>query len=207
VTSDHGEHLHDYGGLTGHLHPATPELVYVPTFVLHPNVEQDTLPGFIQHVDIVPTILEALDESTPIAKEGQSLFSSDYDPRPAPNLTQLFPQKLERFGDICIYHQESVWDEGGGHVFNRLGPVQRGIFTTIDMLIERKAMGGKWRGLHPASLREYIGYYLREHTEFGNPVTDAEVAREILETQNEVEGQIRALNERTEQQLKELGYI
>jgi len=52
-TSDHGELLGEYGGLTGHVRPPCPELVYVPTVFIHPLIKnKKTEESIMRHVDL-----------------------------------------------------------------------------------------------------------------------------------------------------------
>jgi len=58
-TSDHGEMLGEYG-FFGHTHVATPEVVYVPTTVIHPSLEPGDRDQLLHHIDLLPTIDEML---------------------------------------------------------------------------------------------------------------------------------------------------
>lgn len=207
LTSDHGELLYDYGGLTAHVRPVTPELVYVPTAVIYPGLDQSKLPDYVQHVDLVPSILDALGETAPITLDGDSFFDDEYAPRPGVSITRFFPRFLTRFGNQCIYEQESVWDLSGGRVFNRKRLPTRLLAFAADGLLTRKFSGGKWNGYHPRSLLRNGRLYLRAEQTFGNPGFDSEVARNLVDFDETTNEQTRALNDDTEQTLQELGYI
>lgn len=210
VTSDHGEHLYDYGGLVGHLHPVTPELVNVPTVVYPPDGEALDLPPYVQHIDLVPTVADVLDAKLPnptTTRYGQNVFDDGYETRPATNLARFHPNKLSEFGDPCIYSQQSVWDEGGGHVFNQFSAPLRVFFYVVDQLIERKAIGGQWQGLHPSSLREHAPLYLQGSQVFGAPSVDVSDATEILEMNRPVGSEVNELSKEAEDRLEEMGYI
>lgn len=207
VTSDHGEHLREYGGLVGHLHPATPELVYVPTVVRHPGIVDQPLPDFIHHVDLLPTVFDVLDVRDDYDRDGESFLRPSYHSRPVINLTQFYPSKLSSLSDPCLYFQESLWDADGGHVFNKHNMFQRVLFYIADQLIERKAMGGKWKGFHPASIRESSHLYLQQHVEFGEPAVSRTKAKQLLNKKEQITSEMTELEDETEDRLRELGYI
>jgi len=207
VTSDHGEHLWEYGGIVGHLHPATPELIHVPTILRHPRIDEAELPKFIHHVDLVPTIFQFLGVDDPYARDGRDFLADDYKPRPAINLTQYYPGKLSDYGEPSIYTQESVWDADGGHVFNRRSIPFRFAFFVVDQIIERKAIGGKWQGFHPNSLKHSLPLYLYSHLQHGTPSFNKDTAEELLSNMKSIEGATTELDQETEERLEDLGYI
>lgn len=207
ITSDHGEHLWEHGGLVGHLHPATHKLVHVPTVVRHPDLTGRDLPNFVQHVDLLPTVFDVVGADDPHERDGRSFLNEAYRPRPAVNLTRFHPAKLSSYGNPCLYFQESLWDADGGHVFNQLNLLQRAAFYVVDQFIERKAVGGKWQGFHPSSFRETLPLYLEGHREFGTPDFSKSTAERLLEEKEEITSEMEELDEATEDRLRELGYI
>lgn len=207
VMSDHGEHLWEYGGLVDHVHPVTPELVYVPTILYHPDINDDDLPTYIQHVDLLPTVFDILGIEDEFQRDGESFLSSDYRPRPAPNLTQFHPGKLSRVGYPSLYTQESIWDHEGGHVFNQQSTSRRLISYLMDQALERKAMGGRWRGYHQSTLRQTLPLYLSQYIKHGAPNMPKTVAKTILDDVESLSGATESLTAETEQQLEELGYL
>lgn len=207
LTSDHGELVYDYGGLTGHVRPVTPELVYVPTTFIHPDISDEMIPEYINHVDIVPTVLNVLDEELEANLDGKNCFDEEYSPYPGVNRTRFFPQFLSFFGDPSIYEQESIWDENGGHVFMKNNSLIRLLAFFGDAIMTEKFAGGAWKGLHPATLRENIPLYLDSHQSFGSPDIDRNTAIEILNTQKSSPSATYGLDEETQSQLRDLGYI
>ena len=79
VTSDHGELLGE-GGHVGHNFLPRPELVYVPTTLVHPEIQSERVSdGVARHVDLYPTLLDALGSELPSDLPGQSLLSQGVD--------------------------------------------------------------------------------------------------------------------------------
>jgi hypothetical protein len=207
ATSDHGELLYDYGGLTGHVRPVSPELVYVPTVISHPAVSTDDLPEFLHHIDITPTVFDALDLSPADEFEGQSLLDPDYKIRPGVNMTRFHPRFLSEYGEQSLYHQESVWDEDGGHVFLRKRLPTRLAAFGAEAVMTRKFVGGRWHGYHPESLFENAKLYVRRCQQFSDPNIEKDDARTLLERNYAVNSTTESIDAETESRLEDLGYI
>jgi arylsulfatase A-like enzyme/Tfp pilus assembly protein PilF len=73
ITADHGEALGDHGELTHGLFAYEPTLK-IPLLVRAAGVAHHTEPGYVRHVDIVPTILEAAGVAKPALLPGASLL-------------------------------------------------------------------------------------------------------------------------------------
>jgi len=79
VTSDHGHSIWERRGYIGKRgYPSDPEVTDIPTFVRHPGGvgAGTTLDAWIQHHDIMPTILEALEVAPPEPVDGRSFWGT-----------------------------------------------------------------------------------------------------------------------------------
>ena len=74
VTSDHGEEFWDHGSV-GHGHSVYEELLHVPLFVKLPGVPARRVEASVGLVDVMPTILEALEVEAPQAMSGRSFLA------------------------------------------------------------------------------------------------------------------------------------
>ena len=72
-TSDHGEELFDHGSLE-HGHTLHEELLRIPLVVWAPGVRPARVDAPVSHVDLLPTILDALGVSPPAGLAGVSLW-------------------------------------------------------------------------------------------------------------------------------------
>lgn len=76
VGADHGEEFGEHGGKF-HGRKLHRELLHVPLIVWHPHLPAQTVPEFVELVDIAPFLSEALDlGATPEEFDGQSLLSA-----------------------------------------------------------------------------------------------------------------------------------
>jgi choline-sulfatase len=73
LTSDHGEELFDHGGFE-HGHTLYQELLHVPLIVWGPGVQAGRVDVPVSLVDILPTLLEALQLPVPPDLAGRSLW-------------------------------------------------------------------------------------------------------------------------------------
>lgn len=75
LTSDHGESLIEHGIYLDHI-GLYDETIHVPLILIHPELPEDKhIQGFVQHFDIVPTILEILGIESNISFDGKSVLS------------------------------------------------------------------------------------------------------------------------------------
>jgi arylsulfatase A-like enzyme len=74
ITSDHGESLTEHGIYFDH-HGLYDETIHVPLIIYDPAIKKAPacIGGFVQHVDLLPTLFEMIDIDPPIALDGQSL--------------------------------------------------------------------------------------------------------------------------------------
>jgi len=75
VTADHGEEFWDHGSV-GHGHNVYEELLHIPFFVKHPGIERAGMQfrDPVGLVDILPTVLDALDKPIPEGTSGRSIL-------------------------------------------------------------------------------------------------------------------------------------
>jgi hypothetical protein len=136
-TSDHGELLGEYGGLTYHNRPPCPELVYVPTVFINPIIKPQKINNYIlRHVDLCPTIASIIKKKIPYEMDGVDITS---------NLPPSFGLNF-RFGGyfksnskiekMFTYQASSVWDYDGGNIFHGLGKYRALFFFIFKILIQ-----------------------------------------------------------------------
>lgn len=118
--SDHGELLGEYGGIVGHGNLTAPEVVYVPTVFIHPDLPRGRSfekEGVLRHVDLYPTICDILNKAV-MNVNGISLLSTEKLPRFG---YTYYVQGLESEGIMRLLKYElketSVWDKSGGYLF------------------------------------------------------------------------------------------
>jgi len=203
-TSDHGEMLGE-NGLLGHNGPMCPELVYVPTVFIHPQLparqEQDTP---MHHVDLLPTICELLDRAEGHIEEmdGRSVLSGSFDnPRPCFWSNTFLPDSVPVLSGEMQYN--GVWDSSGGYVF-----------TETSLPNRLAVLGGKLvRSSKRCYMRHHLSCclraYLRKDPSYRSPnfsrADAVHVLKSTLETSaNSVESE---LSNEGRQQLEDLGYL
>ena len=136
-TSDHGELLGEYGGLTGHGRPACPELVYVPTIFIHPSLKtKEIKEGVMRHVDLYPTIAGILNIKVPYKTDGVNLLNQPY-----PKIGLSFRKggffKTGRIKKFFRYSVSSAWDYYGGHIFHELGLLRGSILFFYNIFVRK----------------------------------------------------------------------
>ncbi|HET7324960.1 MAG TPA: sulfatase-like hydrolase/transferase [Halococcus sp.] len=197
---DHGELLGERG-LVSHTVPPVPELVYVPTVFIHPEIDSGERAATIGHVDIVPTVLAALDKSLDGQEfDGVNLFESIPDAR----YNDSVITKSIRNTEVTLYHASGMWDGDGGHVWTKNG-------NLIAPLIGwKKARGWNWEYWKtnpreiPMALR-FLGSPYRRH---GTPTLSKADAAERTSAICTAEGSAQGaqIDDSVEEQLKNLGY-
>ena len=138
-TSDHGELLGEYGGLTGHGRPPCPELVYVPTVFIHKSLNQkdNDKNSIMRHVDLYPTISSLLNKKLYYETDGIDLNKN---PQPSYGLNFRFgayhkiKNKLKK---IFTYKSSSIWDSNGGYIFHGLGRIRATTLFSYKLFIQR----------------------------------------------------------------------
>lgn len=73
LTADHGEELLDHGGFW-HLFTLYPEVTHVPLLIRYPKWLPHRVSPAVQHIDVLPTILDLIDSDALPQMEGKSLL-------------------------------------------------------------------------------------------------------------------------------------
>lgn len=122
-TSDHGELLGEYGEWS-HSSPLVPELIDVPTVFVHPNGRESPTELF-RHVDVLPTVADALDFEVPWETTGVSYYA---DESPSTGYAEYWkPRNATATSETAPIHRRyeylvrSLWDADGGWAFNQSG--------------------------------------------------------------------------------------
>lgn len=201
-TSDHGELLGE-GGMVGHNAPMRPELIYVPTTFIHPDLQDISEDGLFRHVDLVPTMLAALDEEGVL---GELDGSPGIGERPGLAFYRNRIFDRNRVPSLTLAY-DGVWTADGGYVFVQTGPVGR-----------LAVLAGKWikspkRGFlrrHPLSATQS---YLAADRTYGTPaVSMSDAERDLKQVyardrDGEDANSEAELSDEASERLKELGYL
>jgi len=187
--SDHGELLGEHGGNVGHGFMTAPEIAYVPTVFIHPELPRGEVveDGVLRHVDLYPTILHLLNRPPPEEVDGADIFDSKE--LPGFGLTYYVMEKRLMGSDFKIV-ERGVWDKDGGHVFrygmNRLLLFIRALNLTMakkDSIIsayQRARLGRlgliKWSKEYAELLKPFCSAY----TKHGDPKIGFDFARSLL---------------------------
>lgn len=191
--SDHGELLGEYGGIIGHGFPTTPEIAYVPTVLMHPNLPGGVNfkdEGVLRHVDLFPTIADILNIKTSKNSDGISLLSSEK--LPTIGITYY---DTEIHMPLITYQlkEKSIWDKNGGYLFrggsNFLFQLLYGIY---DITISQRVHGLYLRGqLQRKKLRMIKNYgtilknMCRSPIRYGTPGFELEKAEQMIKSFSE----------------------
>lgn len=218
-TSDHGELLGEYGGLVAHCLPMTPELVYVPTVLMHPDLpENEVSPRLGRGVDIFPTALGALGEEAGQI-DGVNLLS-DSDPGPGYSFVanNVIKSRESSGRDRLLtslrdraYVAEGLWGPEGGHVFHRSGKLKRlglSMFHNVGKGNTSRYVRG--RGATPSDYISMMKRYLKNHHTYGTPPIDRTAADNVCNgiREHSVEPDTgESLDEEVQEQLEKLGYL
>ena len=203
-TSDHGEMLGE-NGLLGHNGPMRPELVYVPTAFIHPEIPADKSDtDLMHHVDLLPTVCDLLDRGETYVSEmdGSSMLSDcSNEPRPTFWSNQFLPDSIPLFSGRLAYR--GVWDNSGGHVFAT--PTRSNRLAVLAGKLAKSSKRSYMRRHLTACLRAY----LRGDSTYGRPAFSRSDARRILDSapRNSAESEATTLTEDGRQQLADLGYM
>lgn len=198
--SDHGELLGEYG-LVSHSSPIVPELVYVPTVFIHPDLPGGVQSEVIGHVDIVPTVLSALGLDKPENQyDGVDLFSSE------PGYRYTEASHFHRFRNrrYQIFYAGGIWDGDGGHVYNQRGK----IFSPIIGYLKANGWNREYWKTNPTQIPDGLLRYSKPYLKYGAPniskSTASEAVKRIQQSQSSAE-QIE-IDDDVEDRLKNLGY-
>lgn len=202
-TSDHGELLGE-GGMVGHSSPMRPELVYVPTVFVHPDLPRRTVSrGSLHHADLVPTVLDVLDIPQPESDfDGTSVPRELPDgPRPCSYYSNPLPDSMNALSDGLRY--VGAWEASGGFVLANCSRSDR-----LAVLGAKLARSSKRR-----YLRRRLGAvglsYLKSSARYGVPTFSREEAKRLFaeSTREPSENRQSDLSGDAEQQLRDLGYL
>ena len=208
-TADHGELLGEYGGFAGHGLPMTPEVVYVPTVFSHPSLPTgETSDTLVHHVDLYPTVTEAMTGSVP-ACDGTSLRSAVDTDRPSFAQGSLHPPR--RFSGTVLdpaYDSVGVWTADGGHVFVENPRAVRAVTALYEATSSGYTAALNSHRPRLRVLATMLNHYLRNYHEYGMPALDREAARQWLDALDTSgsESKDRELSEETKSHLEQLGY-
>jgi hypothetical protein len=203
-TSDHGELLGDHG-LLGHNAPMCPELVYVPSAFIHPDIsEGDVTETAIHHVDITSTIIDILDIQGGVVEsmDGSSMLRGiESSPKPAFWSNSFLP----RAGHILTgeLKYQGVWDANGGYT------------TTSSHIGDRLAiyLGKLVKSSKRTSMLQHAASsftaYAKSGQRFADPGFSEEVARATIEeaTTNPKDSIETSLSKEGRDHLEDLGYL
>lgn len=197
---DHGELLGEYGTVS-HTSPPVPELVYVPTIFVHPDLPSGVADQTIGHVDLAPTIFSAMDaDARESSFDGVDLFESVPGPRynDANHHQQIGGKRR------ALYLASGMWDGDGGHVFTHRG---KPIAPLIGLLKAKGWNRAYWRS-NPREIPRAMSRYVKPHYEYGDPdVTRQEAAEQVEKIRSEEGTSDDAeIDDDVQQQLADLGY-
>ena len=191
-TSDHGELLGEYGGHFGHGEIACPEVVYVPTVFIHPqlpsgiNFEGE---GIMRHVDLYPTIADIVGIKISSFIDGMDILKVDQLPRFGYNYFETNFSKKWMKKTIENRHKEiSIWDRDGGYLFRETNLLLRLLLsiysTTFGNGIVSNYLRGNLKRRHFLLIKDYIQllkYYVRPRIRYGSPGFDRGDARILIQ--------------------------
>lgn len=201
-TSDHGELFGEHGGAL-HVAPACPELVYVPTVFINPELSSDDFHAdpscVIEHVDVVETLLSAIDSSDRLSTMGTDIFSQARN-----NSWGYNHVSVERKG-FSFYRADSLWWRDGGHSFirnSRLGRMAYLAYLMVKSKARRKARRDSVA---------LLGHYLRNEHSYGSPPvprTEAqELVRDVVTGMEAIDSETVELDDEARKRLEDLGYL
>lgn len=207
-TSDHGELLGEYGEWS-HSSPLVPELVDVPTVLIHPDEEKSST-NLFRHVDILPTVADVLDIDVPWEMAGESYYSSEC---PRTGYAEYWkPPNATATSDTAPIHRRyeylvrSVWDTDGGWVFNESSLRDR--LNHLPITAHRLLWPPDLTNLRraPSGFRQHF----TKVRQFGNPAVSHDEAETIIDRILEkatTEATKSDLSDEQREQLQQLGYL
>lgn len=212
VLSDHGELLGEYAE-SAHTSPLVPETVHVPIVVFHPNGRSPIANGSISHVDVVPTIYDALDEPIPEGIVGRSIYSTER--RDTSFCGLRLPKNTSYLGrDESLFHAynqsyASIWDSHGGWVRNQSDPRSRAIelFRAV-WLVNRTRLNVI--NSNSIGLFKLIAYHLRQTQKSGQAELSESEAMKLIDktlSGKKLSSMRNSINEAQKDQLENRGYL
>jgi len=209
-TSDHGEMLGEYG-FFGHTHLATPEVVYVPTTFVHPEMSSAEKDGLFHHVDILPTLSVLFDVDVDFGEtrgqpfgDGRTLGYNHFEHVRYGNLPNVLETAVRQLGKFERTIR-SIWDEKGGHVFveGRRIPV----FLVYALLLAKSPIGNQL--VYNGGIIDAYRRFKPGSRSYGLPDIDREAARAEINAllRGEKQEEIRKLDRDTVERLQDMGYL
>jgi len=203
--SDHGELLGEYGGFYGHGYPICPELVYVPTVFVHPQLEAGVFNDNVlaEQVDLLPSIYHAMDVSHQCS--GDSLASVE---DKSHGLTFRDHHNANRFIDHG-YVGHGYFERTGGYVFHTSNLGKRLVHFASDH-VRGPGAGKSWVDIaSPAVIRKFR-HYVPDMVAYDEPEASVHEARELLDAIPNglgLEPEHRELDDETKDAMENLGYL
>jgi arylsulfatase A-like enzyme len=204
--SDHGELLGEYGGLYGHGHPMCPELVYVPTVFVHPDLPHSDQhrKGIAEHIDILPTVYDIL-SVTSDDMDGQSLASA--------GLKEFgLSYQIDRYNIKWVdrgYEARGYFERNAGYVFHEADLTNR-LAHFVMFRLNGHNLSPMWRRLLSPTIIQKAEAILSNQLTFGDPAISIKEAQEVLDKgavgtgsdRNEID-----LDSDTREAMQDLGYL
>lgn len=192
--SDHGELLGEYGGIVHHGFPTAPEIVYVPTVFIHPNLPQGMnfeKEGVLRHVDLYPTIRDLMNINDRRPVDGISLFSSERLPQLG---LSFWKTSIESSFLKYQLEEKSIWDTNGGYLFRQGSPLLiQLLYALYDITVSRSIHALYLRGQLQQKKHKMMKNYLQilynmcvSPKRYGTPQFDKEKATELIQKFAEV---------------------
>jgi hypothetical protein len=208
-TSDHGELLGEYG-FFGHTHLATPEIVYVPTTLIHPSLTPESAEALFHHVDLLPTIEASVDDLDIGRTHGSALGegrTNGYNHfahvryGTIPDGAEALIRAIGGFERLV----RSVWDRNGGHVFVDGSRVKT---TALFAGLLLQAPIGR-QLYHSRRISDVYARFAPGHQSYGSPAFSAAEARQEIDAlpTDLSSSQDVDLDEQTVERLRDMGYI
>lgn len=199
-TSDHGEILGEHGFL-GHNHLGCPELVYVPTTFVHPEIESTHTDQLLHNADITPTILDILGlESLAPSLDGFTADNKNREIGYNHFENMFYTSGLDRLERTV----KSVWDQDGGRVY-----VEGGLLNSASIfsgLLVKSPHGRQIRasGKTIDALRRFS-----DDRVYGNPQFSEDRATKLCLDINskKIDQERRELSQEELDHLSDLGYV
>jgi len=199
--SDHGQMLGEHGHV-GESYPACPEIVYVPTTFIHPDLRTTERSELFRHVDLPSTVEQIINPSGGI---GQTDGINILDDQSAPSVgLNFYDRPYPSFRGQFYYTLNSVWDRNGGHVFNESNLGER--IRLLVGFLSRIPAGAQLR--RSRNLRGFR-YLLESQYSWNSPSFSRDEARALLDSATEESKQRRELDmdSKTQENLRDLGYL
>lgn len=203
-TSDHGELLGEYSEFS-HGDPVVPELVEVPTVLIHPegrSVEADLM----SHVDLMPTIVDCLDVERPWNSPGESVYEHGSSRKITEFVSASHTLDEWSLQDLYEYRVRCVWGRSGGYAINETGLSKRLLHG-----VRQAPLFNPLRGRDAVRAFSALYHHTSKERTFGSPEFSLGSARDTLAAIDEMDIELtrtmEALSDDSRDQLRRLGYL